>query len=52
MHKTKHLYNELERILKRDLYQYSRRRDTTVPYADDLDVNVLIYYYLGSLLAP
>lgn len=33
---------EPERLLKRDLTQYSRRRDTTGPYADNLDLDVLI----------
>lgn len=31
-----------ERILKTDLHQYGKRRDTTGPYADNLDLDVLI----------
>lgn len=31
-----------ERILKRHLYEYADRRRTDGPYADDLDVDVLI----------
>ena len=31
-----------ERILKRDLHEYGRRRRTDGPYADNLDVDVLI----------
>lgn len=31
-----------ERVLKTELHQYSRRRGTEGPYADDLDIDVLI----------
>lgn len=31
-----------ERILKRHLYEYAERKRTDGPYADDLDVDVLI----------
>ena len=31
-----------ERILKTDLHQYGRRARTDGPYADDLDIDVLI----------
>jgi ribulose 1,5-bisphosphate synthetase/thiazole synthase len=31
-----------ERIIKTELSQYARRRDTTGPYADNLDIDVLI----------
>lgn len=33
---------EPERILKSDLHQYGRRRRTDGPYADHLDLDVLI----------
>ena len=33
---------ELERILKTDLWQYARRRRQDGPYADNLDIDVLI----------
>ena len=31
-----------ERVLKRHLYEYAERKRTDGPYADDLDVDVLI----------
>lgn len=31
-----------ERILKTDLRQYGRRRETEGPYADNLDIDVLV----------
>lgn len=35
-------YGQEERVLHRDLSEYSRRRSTTGPYADNLDLDVLI----------